>query len=362
MLVARRDPPLNGDYEHPRGHGYFHGHGHHSSRFMTAVQILGTLVGIPVGLASVYSIYHSNFTVEARCETLRGGIISMLDKSADASTLRMLVRRDVVTFETNCASVDPDAVKAFKALLAEKTPAAAPVARTAPATTPAPKAQQQAAREVHPPVEPAKQAAPAKPVPPETKAVEAKAVEAKPVETKPVETKPVETKSVETKPVHRDAETSDAKWVSSVRDALVHAPAHDDAAVAPAPAPVAAPVAQPLPPPPAPPMPTEAAREPAPTPPRAVVESPASTPPAAPQARLEHDAPPVSLAPPAAPALPDPVPVAAAPMPKPAADHPVPPGSIPDALAEAKPTDQPDDKSGHSWMANIPILNRVVGH
>ena len=349
MLVARRDPPLNGDYEHPRGPGYVHGHGHHSSRFMTAVQILGTLVGIPVGLASVYSIYHSNFTVEARCETLRGGIISMLDKSADASTLRMLVRRDVVTFETNCASVDPDAVKAFKALLAEKTPAAAPVARSAPAATPAPAAQpQQAARDAHPPAEPVKQAAPAKAaaVPPETKAVEAK---------------PVEAKSVEAKPVHRDAETSDAKWVSSVRDALVHAPAHDDAAVAPAPAPIAAPLAQPLPPP-APSMPAEAAREPAPAPPRAIVESPAAASPVSPQARVVHEAPPVSLAPPAAAALPDPVPVVAAPVPKPAADHPVPPGSIPDALAEAKPTDRPDDKSGHSWMANIPILNRVVGH
>jgi len=349
MLVARRDPPLNGDYEHPRGHGYFHGHGHHNSRFMTAVQVIGTLVGIPVGLASVYSIYHSNFTVEARCETLRGGIISMLDKSADASTLRMLVRRDVVTFETNCASVDPDAVKAFKTLLAEKTPAAAPVARTAPAPAPAPKAQpQQAARDAHP-VEPVKQAAPAKaaPVPPETKAVEVKPVEAKPAETMPAETKPVEAKSVEAKPVHRDAETSDAKWVSSVRDALVHAPAHDDAAVAPAPAPVVAPAVQPLPPPPAPPMPAEAAREPAPTPmpPRAIVESPAAAPPAPPQARVVREAPPVSLAPPAAPALPDPVPVAAAPAP-----------------TEAKPTDKPDDKSGHSWMADMPILNRVVGH
>ena len=126
MLVARRDPPLHaGEFDGPR----LHGHGH--SRFMTAVQVIGTLVGIPVGLASAYSIYHSNFTVEARCETLRGSIISMLDKSADASTLRMLVRRDVVTFETNCGVVDPDAVKAFKALLAAKDlPKAAPKVET----------------------------------------------------------------------------------------------------------------------------------------------------------------------------------------------------------------------------------------
>ena len=46
----------------------------------------------------------------------------MLDKSTDASTLRMLVRRDVVTFETSCGAVDPDAVKAFKALLQRPRP------------------------------------------------------------------------------------------------------------------------------------------------------------------------------------------------------------------------------------------------
>ena len=327
MLVARRDPPLNGDYEHPRGHGYFHGH--HSSRFMTAVQVIGTLVGIPVGLASVYSIYHSNFTVEARCETLRGGIISMLDKSADASTLRMLVRRDVVTFETNCGSVDPDAVKAFKALLAEKSPATAPVARTVPAPTPAPKAEpQQAAREAHPPSEPVKQATPVKVAPsaPEVNAVEAK-------------------------PVRRDVETSDANWISSVRDALIHAPAHDDAAAVAPPAPAQTDQPQPAR--------TEAVHEPSPAhaTPRVVHEAPASVPPAPQQARVTPDTPPVSLAPPAAPALPDPVPVGRAPAPTPAADHPVPPGSIPEAQAEAKPAEKP----GHSWMADIPILNRVVG-
>ena len=122
MLVARRDPPLHsGEYDGSR----MRGHGH--SRFMTAVQVISTLVAIPVGLASVYSIYRSNFTAEARCETLRGSIISMLDKSTDASTLRMLLRRDVVTFETSCGAVDPDAVKAFKALLAAKAaPKAAP--------------------------------------------------------------------------------------------------------------------------------------------------------------------------------------------------------------------------------------------
>ncbi len=309
MLVARRDPPLHAEatddlrvYGHPV---------RHTSRFMTAVQVIGTLVGIPVGLASVYSIYQSNFTVEARCATLRGNIVSMLDKSADASTLRMLVRRDVVTFETNCGAVDPDAVKAFRALLTAK------VVLPAPAAAP----PQQAAREPVHQAEPVKQVAAPKPAPAPV------AAEAKPVEAKPFQ---------------RDAETSDAKWISSVRDALVHAPETREEAVA-APAVPAVPQAPPA------------------------VQPPMQQPPAAPQPRVVHEAPPppavpaappMSLAAPVAPALPPPVPVAAAPAPPPAADHPVPPASIPDPQPAAKPVAA---TSGHSWLAKIPLVNRVIG-
>lgn len=292
MLVARRDPPLHsGAYDGSR----MHGHGH--SRFMTVLQVIGTLVGIPVGLASVYSIYHSNFTVEARCESLRGNIVSMLDKSADASTLRMLVRRDVVTFETDCAAVDPDAVKAFRALLTAK------VAPPAPAAAP----PQRAAHELVHEAEPVKQVAVPKPAPAPV------AAEAKPVEPKPVQ---------------RDAETSDAKWISSVREALIHAPAaHEEAIEAPAvPAEPQAPAAvQPM---------TTPAMQPAPQP-RVVHEAPA--------------APPMSLTAPAAPALPPPAP---------AADHPVPPASIPDVEPAAKPVSA---RSEHSWLSKIPLVNRVIG-
>ena len=314
MLVARRDPPLHSGaaddlrvYGHPV---------RHTSRFMTAVQVVGTLVGIPVGLASVYSIYHSNFTVEARCETLRGSIISMLDKSTDASTLRMLVRRDVVTFETNCGAVDPDAVKAFKALLTAK--AAPPAAFAEPP-------KQIVHEPVRKPVEMAKPAAPAKAAPP------APVVEAKPAEAKPADTKPV----------RRDAESSDANWINSVREALTHAPAEQEqAATAPA----------------MPPQTVETKVQPAAAP---VVVQPMPAPPPA-QARVMPEAPPappLSLAAPAAPALPEPVPVAA--VPAPAADHPVPPGAIPDAqTVPAKPA---EPNSSHSWLAKIPLVNRVVG-
>jgi hypothetical protein len=337
MLVARRDPPLHSgtaDQLHVYGHPV-----RHTSRFMTAVQVISTLVAIPVGLASVYSIYRSNFTVEARCETLRGSIISMLDKSTDASTLRMLVRRDVVTFETNCGAVDPDAVKAFKALLAAKdTPKAA--LKAAPAESAKQVVHEPVRKPVDKPVEMAKPAAPPKAAP---------VVEAKPVEIKPVEMKPAETRPAATKPVRRDAETSDTNWINSVRDALTHAPAEQEPAAKVSLAP-----------------PTQAVETKQALPAPAVVQPPPAAPPA--QARAVAPVPevpaasPMSLAAPTAPALPEPVPVAAAPAPAPAGDHPVPPGAIPDAQPNAQPVAKPaEPNSNHSWLMKIPLVNRVVG-
>jgi hypothetical protein len=315
MLVARRDPPLHSEAAHD-----LRAYGHpvrHTSRLMSAVQVISTLVAIPVGLASVYSIYHSNFTVEARCETLRGSIISMLDKSTDASTLRMLVRRDVVTFETSCGAVDPDAVKAFKALLAAKD---APKAATA---EPSKQVVQEPVRKpVEKPVEMAKPAAPVKAAP---------VVEAKPGEAKPVEAKPV----------RREAEGSDANLINSVREALTHAPAEREQAAKALPE--------------TPPQAVETKLQPAPAP--AVVQ-PTQPPVQARAVAPVPAAPPVSLAAPVAPALPEPVPVAAAPAPAPAADHPVPPGAIPDAQPAVRPAEA---NSSHSWLAKIPLVNRVVG-
>ncbi len=116
MLAARRDPPFrSGAHE---GSHFSGAHAPHATpggaRLMTALQVIGSLLAIPVGLASGYSIYYANFSPEANCQNLRAGIISMLDKNADASTLRLLVRRDVAAFEGACGAVDPDAVAAFK--------------------------------------------------------------------------------------------------------------------------------------------------------------------------------------------------------------------------------------------------------
>jgi hypothetical protein len=94
-----------------------------AARFTSGVQLLGSLIGIPLALIGGYSTYHANFSPEAKCQALRGNIISMLDRKADASTLRLLVHRDVVSFERDCGAVDAEAAAAFKSVLAaEKTP------------------------------------------------------------------------------------------------------------------------------------------------------------------------------------------------------------------------------------------------
>jgi hypothetical protein len=126
MLMARREPLLHarlhdtasypGDTAHARGpiRGF--------TRFMTVMQLTGSLLGIPIGLASGYAIYRANFAADATCQTLRSNILATLDRSVDAATRRMLVHRDVAAFERSCGVSDPDAAAAFKKLLvADKT-------------------------------------------------------------------------------------------------------------------------------------------------------------------------------------------------------------------------------------------------
>jgi len=181
MLVARRDPISDDGAQHrsqPQAR---------LTRAVGLLQVTGTLLGIPVALVSAYSVYHSNFSTEAVCQSLRTNIVSVLDKSADASTVRALVRRDVAAFEQNCGGVDPDAVAAFKSLLTAKA-APPPAPKAAP-----PPVKNAASEPVHRP-EPVKQPA-AKP-------------EAKPA-------------VAESEPARHGAEVSDANWLAAVRGALV---------------------------------------------------------------------------------------------------------------------------------------------
>ncbi len=302
MLAARRDPPF-----YPGAHEASHLSGAHAlhvphatpgvARLMTVLQVVGSLLAIPVGLASGYSIYHANFSPEANCQSLRAGIISMLDKNADASTLRLLVRRDVAAFEGACGAVDPDAVAAFRTLL---TGGKGPPPAALSSAVPVKEAVRVLARQ---PNELAK-ATPAKALP----------------------------VVAEAKPLRRDAVSSDANWVASVRRALLHAPVTR----------------------------AEAAQAPAVRAPPAVARS------LTPQLRVSSEAP--------APALPPAAPVAAAPQPARDDAHPVPPAPIPDAvrpalISEVLPLPKTADTapaerhSGFSGLlAQFQRLGRVVGH
>ena len=120
MLEARREPTFDGSLRNlPDSQpAYAPQHGSRLSCWVNAFQLVGALLAVPVALGSAYSLYRANFSAEPTCQSLRAGIISMLDKNVDASTRRALVRRDVEAFEQTCGAVDPDATKAFKALLA----------------------------------------------------------------------------------------------------------------------------------------------------------------------------------------------------------------------------------------------------
>lgn len=330
MLVARRDPPFESA---AKDHVAIHAPPR-SSRVLHGFQLIGSFLAIPIGLASAYSIYHTNFTTEARCETLRSNIVSMLDKNADPAALRMLVRRDVVTFESNCGSVDPDAVAAFRKLLAgsqvaapQAKPEAKPEAKSAAkpqAAAPEPVRQQ--AQQPLPVKKPA--AAEAKPAQPETTKSVRRESDVKPVR------RDVEARPVAREPVQEKVD-GDAAWLEAVRGALVHAP-EGTAAKADNP------------------------RQPAPAPkPLGELRAPAA-PVAAPSVAPSAGAP---LVPSAAPALAPAASVAATPPAATEIDHPVPPASIPDGappVTASVPADKPERSRIKALIADIPLLGRMV--
>jgi hypothetical protein len=319
MLVARREPPFHAD---PHNSGpvnpgvYAAAKASKLARFVTAIQLIGSLLAVPIGIASAYSFYRANFSPETTCQNLRSGIVAMLDKSVDAATRRILVRRDVEAFEKTCGTVDPDATAAFKMLLNDEKASRAAAVATAPV---APKVQHV-----------------------ETLAKEpVRKVEPRP---QPVAKQPAASvANVEAEPARRDPAVSDAQWLDAVRQALVtHKQEIHELEPVKAPS-TTEPTARPVPHEAA--LPTPAA-----APPVAVV-----TPPAAP----------VAVAP-VAPALPAPISIA---PPPPAqqvdADHPVPPGAIPDSATPPEKADAAKpDEHGHSrirkWISEIPLLGPAV--
>jgi hypothetical protein len=301
MLVARRDPPFHvdaqdavranaGTYPVRKASGL--------TRFVAAIQMVGSLLAVPVGIASAYSFYRANFSPEITCQSLRSGIVALLDKSVDAATRRILVRRDVEVFERACGSVDPEATAAFKTLLsAEKTAAPAASVPTAP------KAQ----RVETAPKEPVRKAEPRSQVPAKQPVTAAAPVVAE--------------------PARRDPDISDAQWLDAVRQALVTAPPPPSAAKArPAPVPAIRPATHdPVLPPPAAAVPSPSA---APALPPAISIAP---PPAAAQAHDDHPVPPESI-----------------------------PDSVPPASDDvAKPDEHGRSRIG-KWISAIPLLGPAV--
>jgi hypothetical protein len=304
MLVARRDPFHPGAHHAPLAHD-IHGTPR-LTRTVGMLQVVGSLLAIPVGLASAYSIYRANFAVETTCQSLRADIITMIDKRVDAGTRRILVGRDVEKFEQTCGSIDPDATAAFKSLLATENPAVAAV--------------------------PTPVAAPAAPVaePPAKQAV--RKADAHP-----------QTAAKMPAADRREPSVSDTQWLDAVRQALVtheasRAPV--EARVAPAVAPVLRPTVR-----------------------ETAVPAPAQTPIPAPMPAATPAVAPV-VAPAAAPTLPPPAAVAAPAAPaaphQADGDHPVPPSAIPDP-AEAANADANDHRSRvRRWIAKIPLMGNVI--
>jgi hypothetical protein len=192
MLEARREPTFDGSQRNlpDSPPAYAAQHGSRLSYWVNAFQLVGALLAVPVALGSAYSLYRANFSAEPTCQSLRAGIISMLDKNVDASTRRALVRRDVDAFEQTCGAVDPDATKAFKALLA------------------------------------ADKALPAGPAPVVTE-TKAERTEALPIETVR-KAEPRQQQPIKQPAARREQAVSDTQWLDAVRQAM--APRNSEAA------------------------------------------------------------------------------------------------------------------------------------
>jgi len=299
MLVANRDPHHSGAHDIPSSRAPRFAHA------MSVLQVVGTLLAIPVGIGSAYTMYRANFTVEATCQSLRSNIVAMLDKSVDAATRHMLLRRDVEAFESACRSVDPDATAAFKALLvADKAATPIKAANTKPA-------------EVRPPV-----------------AVKQTAAVPAAVKTEA--------------PAAARETSSDAVWVAAVRQALVNRPAEPKPAVeqvkaaAVAPAPVVVPEK---------PLTGAVTLTPSPPPPTAQEVRPL----AEPQSQSVTIAAPPPVAEPA-PAMP----LVIIPPAQVDDGHPVPPAPIPEmAATPAKPQEPTRSRLGE-FAAKIPLVGWAI--
>jgi len=334
-MAARREPTFHGvgrgdDHHTVAGHPLHPARpASHFTRFISGFQAISTLIGVPLALASGYTLYRTNFSPDTACGNLRASIVSMLDKNVDPATRRALVKRDIEAFEASCGAVDPDAHAAFKALLSADRAVAhvAPAAKTVPVAKPVTVAREsvkdapkEAAKDA--PKDVTKDA-------PKESAKEANKETAK--ETAKAELRPaiIEKKTVVAAPAEaepaQDAAMTDTRWLDAVRQALVDQPAEPKV------------MAKEIPNEPAQPQPIVSHKPGEPVlQPNWTVTQPAVQP-------VSHNG--------AAP-LPPPVAVMSAPASDP--NRPVPPAPVPTAqYANNGP-------SGGSWVAQIPFVGRII--
>jgi hypothetical protein len=298
MLVAKREPFELGADDRPVPQAPQAPVGSRFTRTFHVLQMLGALIAVPAGLGSAYTMYKTNYSAEVTCQNLRASIVAMIDRNVDAGIRRALVRRDVETFETTCGAGDPDAITAFKTLLAldKARPAAA-----APAAPPPPQA---AVSKVE--TAPAAKAEPA----PLAKAEPAPASKAK---QPPARAAAVASASASAEP--ETPVSDDAVWLASVRSALANHQKRTDPPAAPSSIGTPQPLGETTPPP------------------------------ALPAAPL------------AAPASPPPASVAARPAPQVDPVRPVPPGAIP----EAPPPDATKQPSRmEAFVSEIPFFGKAL--
>ena len=354
-LSERREPTFHAaarDPETPYSAASHHGAAHHAikpashfTRFVSGFQAISTLIGVPLALASGYSLYRANFSPETTCGNLRASIVQMLDKNVDAATRRMLVKRDIEAFEAQCGAVDPDAHAAFKALLAADKPVAVAAKPQTVAKVPVAVAKETPKPAVK---EPVKEAA-REPVKESVKA------ELRPAT---AEKKPAAVPQAVAAAPDADAHEggmSDTRWLDAVRSALVEAPEGAPSAAAKREVAKSEPVK--AEPPKPEPVKTEAAKaEPIATEPAKVDAEKAALKPVLPSKPGEPVLQPAwtTNPPPAVPStaapLPPAVEVSGRPEPLRDADHPVPPGTVPSAQYA---TDS-------SWVGKIPFVGRMI--
>ncbi|WP_162826863.1 hypothetical protein [Pseudolabrys taiwanensis] len=357
MLVATRDPMHHSGAPDPSSHrdDRIHVPPPRTARVLSLLQLAGSFLAIPVALGSAYSVYNANFSPDTQCQQLRASIIAMIDKKIDAATRRMLVRRDVETFEKSCGAFDPDAKAAFVTLLqaqprtVPERPVAAPKADVAKAeAVKAEAAKVEAAKAEPVKAEPARTEVRkieiARPEPVKAEAPKPEVAKAEPVKSEAVKSE-APAREVARKPEARstavakqaapaaaeteafDPAVNDARWLDAVRGALV---SHDGAREAAAIMKPRAPAEE------APALRSSVA-------PTAAAVQPEVTAPALPPATAVGEAP--------------------APSQRAAAsgdDHPVPPGAIPDQppldIAQAGN----GEKRSSSWISNIPLVGQIL--